>query len=417
MASTETAPATRDIQVIGLIGIAHATSHFFQLVVPSLFPLLRGTFGVGFTELGAVMTTVLIASGLAQTPCGFLVDRLGARRLLLAGMALLAVSSILFGLVPVFWLMFPVAILAGLGNSVYHPADYAILTANISPPRLGRAYSVHNLGGNLGWAAAPVFVLPIAAATNWRVALVAAGCLGLLVFGWLFVARRKLTDPVAKTTAHPQGRHTLALIASRPVMLCFVYFTMLSITTVATNSFLPVTLDELHGVAIATGAAALTAFLIGGAAGMLAGGFLADWSRRHDAIVASGLLATALLFLLLSLLPLFGALLIGIAAAAGALLGITMPSRDMLVRRSAPEGAIGRVFGFVYSGLDTGAAIAPVVVGYLLDHGRPATVLWFSALALIAGVLSVTLLPRRPAGALKASLTATPHPGETGDRP
>ena len=394
-ASAKAVPARRDLQIIGLIGVAHASSHFFQLVVPSLFPLLRGAFGVSFTELGAVMTTFFVASGLAQAPCGFLVDRLGARRLLLTGMTLLAVSSILFGLVPVFWLMFPVAVLAGLGNSVYHPTDYAILTANVSPPRLGRAYSVHNLGGNLGWAAAPVFVLPIAAATNWRVALIAAGLVGLLVVGCLFVVRRNLKDPETKTTAQPQGLHTFAPIVSRPVMLCFFYFTMLAITTVATNSFLPITLDELHGIPIATGAAALTAFLVGGAAGMLAGGFLADWSRRHDAIVTSGLLATALLFLLLSLVPFFGALLIAIATGAGVLLGVTMPSRDMLVRHAAPEGAIGRVFGFVYSGLDTGAAIAPGAVGYLLDHGQPAAVLWFAALALTAGVLSVTLLPRR----------------------
>ncbi len=398
-ASAETGPIGRDLQVIGLIGVAHASSHFFHLVLPPLFPLLREAFGVSFTELGAVMTTFFVASGLAQAPCGFLVDRLGPRRLLLAGMILLAGSSILFGLVPAFWLMFPVAVLAGLGNSVYHPADYALLTANVSSPRLGRAYSVHNFGGNIGWAAAPVFVLSIAALTNWRVALVAAGLLGLLVAGWLVAARQSLRDPPTKPIARQPGRHAIAPIVSRAVMLCFLYFTVLSIATVAINSFLPVTLDELHGIPIATGAASLTAFLIGGAGGMLAGGVLADRSSRHDTIVVTGLLGSSLLFLLLSLVPFFGVVLISIAAVAGIILGMTMPSRDMLVRRTAPEGAIGRVFGFVYSGLDTGAAIAPVVVGYLLDRSEPAGVLWFTAIALAVGVLSVTLMPRRRAAA------------------
>ncbi len=403
-AAVETAPAGRDLQVIGLIGVAHASSHFFQLVVPPLFPMLRVAFDVNFTQLGAVMTVFFIASGLAQAPCGFLVDRLGARRLLLAGMTLLALSSILFGLVPVFWMMFPVAILAGLGNSVYHPADYAILTANVSPSRLGRAYSIHNLGGNLGWAAAPVFVLTVAALTNWRIALITAGGLGLLIVVWFLSARQGLKDPPTKPASEKTTGNALAPIISRPVMLCFLYVTMLSIAIVATNSFLPVSLRDLHGIPLTTGAATLTAFLVGGAAGMLAGGFLADWSRRHDAVVTFGLLATATLFVLMSMVPFFGAMLIIIATLAGFLLGITMPSRDMLVRRSAPEGAIGRVFGFVYTGLDVGAALAPIVVGYLLDQGKPAGVLWFAAIALAVGVLSVVLLPRpqRP----------TPQPAE-----
>ena len=403
-AAVETAPAGRDLQVIGLIGVAHASSHFFQLVVPPLFPMLRIAFDVNFTQLGAVMTTFFIASGLAQAPCGFLVDRLGARRLLLAGMTLLAVSAILFGMVPAFWMMFPVAILAGLGNSVYHPADYAILTANVTAPRLGRAYSIHNLGGNLGWAAAPVFVLSVAALTNWRVALIAAGGLGLLIVVWFLSVRRDLKDPPMKPASDQSTSHALAPILSRPVMLCFLYVTMLSIAIVAANSFLPVSLRDLHGIPLTTGAAALTAFLVAGAAGMLAGGFLADWSRRHDAVVTIGLLATASVFVLLSVFAFTGVALIVIAAAGGLLLGITMPSRDMLVRRSAPEGAIGRVFGFVYTGLDTGAALAPVVVGYLLDRGQPGGVLWFAAIALTIGVLSVVLLPR--------PRLATPQPAE-----
>ncbi len=367
-------------------------------MLPPLFLILREVFDVGFTELGAVMTTFFVVSGFSQAPCGFLVDRLGARRVLFTGMTLMACAIILFGLVPTFWLMFPVAILAGLGNSVFHPADYTILSASIAPARLGRAYSIHNLGGNLGWAAAPPFVLVIASLADWRIALVSAGCLGLIMVLIMFLRRDLLRDGEPETADRSvAARHQVGIapLLSRAVVLCFVYFVMLSIATVAANSFLPVTLSTLHGIPLAGGAAVLTAFLISGAVGMLAGGFMADWSRRHDQIVVLGLLAAGLVFLAVSLSSWPTTWLVVGLVTAGLFLGVTMPSRDMLVRRSAPQGAIGRVFGFVYSGLDTGAAIAPVIVGWLLDQGHPAAVFRFIAVVLAVGVLSVAVLPRR----------------------
>ena len=175
--SDPTAPSSlrRDVHVIGLIAVAHFFSHFFQLTLPPLFPLLKTVFGVPYVALGLAMSVFYGASGIGQTLSGFLVDRIGAARVLLGGMALFASSVALAGLVPSYWMLLPVALLAGLGNSVFHPADYSILNASVDPRRIGRGYSVHSISGNLGWAVAPTVVVGLTASSGWRAALVTVG--------------------------------------------------------------------------------------------------------------------------------------------------------------------------------------------------------------------------------------------------
>jgi MFS family permease len=184
----------RDVRIIGLIGSAHFVSHFFQLALPPLFPLLRESFGVSYVELGLLMSLFFAASGLGQTGAGFLVDHLGARRVLLGGMALLSGATAVAGVVPAFWLLLPVAVFLGLGNSVFHPADYSIFNSAVSPERLGRAYGVHGIFGTLGWVAAPTVVVGLAHAFNWRVSLITVGAAGLAATLALSTQRRTLDD-------------------------------------------------------------------------------------------------------------------------------------------------------------------------------------------------------------------------------
>lgn len=405
MVDPGTAKTTRhDMGAMGLVGLGHAYSHFSHLVLPPLFPLLRTTFDVGFTELGAVITVYFVASGLAQTPAGVLTDRFGAHRVLIAGLTLLGTAVALFGVVGSFWMLFPLAALAGLGNSVFHPADYSILTAVIGRRRLGRAYSIHTFCGNLGWAAAPVFVLALAGPFGWRTALVAAGLLGIAIALTLARYRAVLAGApgplesarAAVVTASGGG---LAPLFTRPIVVCFAYFLLLAIAGVSLQTFMPVLLGQLHGTPLSVGGTALTGYLIGGAFGILAGGVLADRGRRHDVVVTVGLSGGAALLLLIGPLAMAAPVLVGSLAVAGFLVGTTMPSRDMLVRDAAPVGATGRVFGFVYSGLDSGAAIAPLVVGALLDHRQPMLALWLIVGALALAVTAVAVLRRssRPA--------------------
>lgn len=403
--STATAPVGRDVRVMGLIGLAHAGSHFYQLVLPPLFPALKQAFGVSYAELGLLMTLFYVCSGLGQAGAGFLVDRFGARPMLFLGFGLLSLSTLGFGLAPGFWVLVPLVVLAGLGNSVFHPADYSILTASVDERRMGRAYGVHTLGGNLGWAAAPVTVLALAALFDWRTALVLVGAAGLPVLALLVHFRGSLHDDRSAASARPTDESCgLLPLLTRPVVMCFVYFLLLSMALIGVQSFLPTTLLALYGTPEVTGGAALTAFLIGGAAGVMVGAVLADRSRRHAATVAVGLTLAAAFLILVGTVALAPPVLIAVVALAGFCSGITTPSRDMLVRAASPKGATGRVFGFVYSGLDAGSAIAPTVIGLMLDGGRAALVLWFVAATLLAAVFSALSLRPRP--------EPLPHPAE-----
>ena len=413
--TAEQAPGRRQARVIGLISLAHGASHFYQLALPPLFPHLKEAFAVGYTELGTLMTVFYVASGVSQTAAGFLVDRFSARAVLLGGLALLCTATFLLGFAPSFWMLFPIAVLAGLGNSVFHPADLSILTASIRRARHGRAYGFHTLAGNLGYALAPIVMVGLALELGWRSALMVAGAGGLILLLALFLNRHLFTDghdeapPIALPQAAddaadtpqpgPLGalRQGLGPLVSAPVLLCFAFFILLSGATIGLQSFFPALMGQLYGLPVAEGASLLSLFLFGASGGVLLGGFLAERAHaRHQVVIGAGLAAAAALFVAISLGLFPAAVLSAPFVLAGILVGLTMPSRDMLVRETATAGARGRVFGFVYSGLDAGAAAGPLIVGLLLDHGDPRAVLWLvAALLLLAIVTAVAAHGRR----------------------
>jgi MFS family permease len=386
----------RGRRITGLIGLAHASSHFYQLTLPPLFPFLRESFGVSYTELGALLTLFYVVSGLSQTAAGFLVDKVGARIVLFGGVGLLAGSMLLAGLAPSFWFLVPLVGLAGLGNSVFHPADYSILTASIDEARLGRSYSIHTLGGNLGWAAAPVTLLSLSAWFGWRTALVMVGTAGLVIFA-LLILNRDLFQSTARPAGKPERDRTggvvprgssLRFLLSLPILLCFFYFVALAMAGISMQSFLPVTLNAHFGTSLTVASSAVTAYLLAAAVGILLGGYLADRTDRHEWLIAIGLSCAAVMVALLGSIALSDLLLVALAGAAGFFQGTTTPSRDMLVRSVTPRAATGRAFGFVYSGLDAGAAVAAPAIGFLLDRGHGEWVLWLTAGVLAAGVLT-----------------------------
>lgn len=396
-----TASLRADAKVISLVGIAHGFSHFFQLCLPPLFPLLKDEFGAGYAVLGAVMAVFYAVSGVMQTAAGFFVDRFGARAILLAGMALISAGTLLAGLVPGFAWLFLAAAVAGLGNSVFHPADLALLNGKIDPRRLGPAFSVHGLTGNVGWALAPLFVIPIADAYGWRTALVAAGVLGLVYFG-ILATQGVLGGEVrrtGRTVGHGLGgfRADVKLLASDPVLMCFLFFFLYATALVAFQMFSTAALTQLYGVTLGVATSALTAFLLGGALGIVAGGFVAARTQRHTLVAAVGVLLPAGLALAIASGALPTGLLIALMALAGFIFGSIGPSRDIIVREVAPVEARGKVYGFVYSGLDLSGLVAPLIFGWALDRGRPGLVFGVSALFMVAAVLTVLRVRRREA--------------------
>ena len=400
----------RDVRVIALVATAHGCSHFYQLVLPPLFPFITQSLGIGFEEAGLLVACYYAASGLAQTPSGFLVDRFGPRSVLLGGLALAAATVTSMSLMQSFWTAIPLVVLAGLGNSVFHPADYSILSHIVSKSRMARAYGVHTLSGNIGWAAAPVTMLGLASFVGWRGALAITGVAGLGIVLFLasqsgVLATGRVPRAAAPATSKTLSASTLALLASPPILLCFAYFVLLSVSLTGNQTFMPAALNQLYGTSLETAGAALSAYLLAGSLGVLAGGIAADRTMRHEGIVALGLLVAAAIMLVVGFVALPDPLIVAAVALAGFASGTTTPSRDMLVRGATPVGATGKVFGFVYSGLDLGAAVTPPVLGFFLDRGEPRMVF-----VLAAAALALTIVTAIRVGKARAQRLTRPEP-------
>ena len=385
-AASPTAGSFRnDATVISLVGFAHGTSHFFHFVLPPLFPYLMRDFGLSFTQVGALMTMFFVVSGVGQALAGFVVDRVGSLKVLCGGVALLAVSGLALALASSYPMLFLAAAIAGLGNCVFHPADFTLLNRRVSTPRLGHAFSVHGLSGSLGWAAAPVFVLAIAEMSGWRAAAVGASLVGFLALGFLFLNRRLLDDAQLGTPeAAKRTGGSFAFLALPVVWMCFAFFLLAVMAFGGLQNFAPPIFERAYGVTLAFATTGLTAYLLGNAAGTATGGFFASKGENQDRLVAIALGCAALCAISLASGMVPGWSIVAIMGLMGFGAGFSGPSRDILVRRAATStfgsSAYGRIYGFVYSGIDTGLAIAPLVFGLLMDAGRYTHVLWGVAL-------------------------------------
>ena len=396
MSATTASTLRNDAEVIGLVGLAHGTSHFFHLMLPPLFPWLMKDFSLSYTEAGLLMTVFFVVSGIGQALAGFVVDRVGARPVLFSGIALLSVSGLLVGVAQSYPMLIGAAAVAGLGNSIFHPADFTLLNRRVAQPRLGHAFSVHGLSGTLGWASAPVLMAGIAATAGWHTAGFAAAGVGATVLAVLWSRRAVLRDAAADLVASAAAnkgappRHQLAFLTSPAVWLCFTFFLLTTSAFGILQNFAPAILGNVYGVSLVLATAGLTAYLIGSAIGTITGGFLAARSEHGERVIATALGVAALMALLLASGWLPAALLLPLMALMGFGVGSAGPSRDLLVRRAATsqfgKASFGRVYGFVYSGLDTGLALAPLLFGPLLDAGR-----FSAALAAVAILQTASL--------------------------
>lgn len=366
------APATlrQDAGVIGFVGLAHMVSHFSQLILPPLFPWLKDAFHASYTELGFLMTVFFVVSCAVQTLSGFLVDHWGPRPVLFAGLALIGAAAFGFASSPDYFTMALCTVIAGVGNGVFHPVDYTLINRKVSPSRLGHAYSVHGITGSLGWALAPAVVVPLALAYSWRAALLGAGCVAFAVLVVIWLNRAKLELPPAAPKARASGpqEHSLAFLRIPAVWMCFGFFFFYAVVLSTIQAFAPEAARRLHDVPVAWAAMCLTVYMVCAAGGMVAGGFLASDPERCERIVGAGFGVAALVALLVGLGHVPAMAVPALFGAMGFASGIAGPSRDLLVKKSTPENATGRVYGVVYSGLDIGQAIAPLFFGALMDH-------------------------------------------------
>lgn len=378
-------PFRRDATVIGLVGLAHASSHFGHLLLPVMFPVFAREFGLSYAELGFLMTVFFAVSGTGQATAGFVVDRIGARPALFASLGLFMLACLVAAAASGYPTLLAVAVLAGLANSTFHPVDFSILNQRVSAPRLGHAFSAHGLTGNLGWALAPAYFAAATSLWGWRSAYVGAALMYAAVLALLALQRAHLrTEAVRRHADAPKGSD-LAFMRLPVVWWCFGFFFLSTMTLAVIQSFSVSLLKAMYGVSFEAATLTLTAYMLSGAVGMFVGGFVTARHGAHsDRVVALCMTAGALGLALCATGWLGAGGAMAVLAATGFAVGIGGPSRDMMIKRATPKGATGRVYGLVYSGLDAGFAVSPLIFGSFMDRG------WYGAT--LAGAAAVLLL-------------------------
>jgi MFS family permease len=390
----------RTARVIGLVSTAHFFSHFYMLLLPPLFPMLREVYGVGFTELGFAITAYSLTTGLTQAPVGFLVDRYGARAILVIGLALKSLAFTLIGVFPAYGALIALMVVAGLGNAVFHPADYSILNASVEPERMGRAFSIHTFAGQLGNAVAPMTMIFLISMTDWRNALILCGLAGGVVALVILMNSAALAEarsfPGEESGASgAASKSGFKLLFSLPILTGVLFFAGISITGHGINTFSVSTLTVMYEAPLTEVGFVLTAYLFASPLGVLLGGWVADRVQRHDVVAAGCFVIMAGAIFSVAALPMTLPVIAVLFAITGLFAGMVSPSRDMMIRAVTPPGEMGKVFGFVSTGFNIGGIIAPLVFGYILDHAAPSYVFWTAGAVALATVGTVLYTGRQ----------------------
>jgi MFS family permease len=388
----------KDVEVIGLVGLAHSTSHFFHLILAPLFPWLKTEFALSYAELGFLMTVFFVVSTIVQASAGFWVDHSGARPVLFTGIGLLALSAFILGMAPHYWVLILGAAIAGMGNGVFHPSDYTLLNQLIAPKNLGHAYSVHGVTGYLGWASAPIFLVGLTTLFDWRVALFSASALALSVLVLLWIRGEVLLYPL-KEAVHTDAQQTqqiqpatFAFLKLPSIWMCWGFFFLTAIALGGIQSFSPSAVQAIYQVPLSVTTTAYTTFMLASAGGMILGGFVASRVGKPDLVIAMAFLLSGLTAVVIGL-GVFSSVMIPVLFAfMGLGAGVAGPSRDLMIRSATPKGATGRVYGMVYSGLDTGMALGPLMFGLLMDAKLPPLIFFGIAAFQIAAIFTAVRL-------------------------
>jgi MFS family permease len=392
------APARRShLRIVGAVSTAHFVSHYYILLLAPLMPFVREEYGVSYTQIALAFAAFNVITALLQTPAGFLVDWLGARTLLIAGLLIGAAAFAVVGLVHSFWLLVVMFGLAGIGNTVYHPADYTLLSQHVPSERIGQAFSVHTFAGMLGSAVTPAATLLMQSVWGWRGAMLGSAVLGLAAAVILMLMTEVETARPLPHKSDAEARTDWQVLLSAPILLNLVFFVLLAMISSGLYNYSVVAFGALYGTPVETANAALTGNLLLTAIGVLAGGLLVGRTRRHGLVASIGLAVAAAFTILFAEVDHGNVALIAALSAAGFASGAVMPSRDMIVRAVTPAGSFGKVFGFVTSGFNIGGIVAPLVFGAIMDHGSPRLVFLTVAGLLVAAVVTVATRPGRPA--------------------
>ncbi len=393
--------SARELRTLVVISAVHLVSHYYWLAFAPMMPALRDLLNVSYTELGFAITVMNGVSALTQAPTGFIVDRYGPRLLLFIGVLIGSAGFMMIGAVPTYPMLIAGAVLIGLGNAVYHPADYSILSAEMRPARMGRAYSIHSFTGYIGFAIAPPLVGALLWVDGVRFALVVTGLLGVVLALPLLPDIPAEQHGLKERHASPKQRTSAKSLITPGVIILTLMFTTLNMSTGMVQTFMMVALEQLFDMPLTAGNTALTVFLSLLVVGIIIGGFIADGVKHQSTIASLGLIGAAALICVIGAVNLGVTGTIVVSGAAGLLAGVIVPSRDLLVRQASPPDAVGRVFGIVTTGFNFGGMVAPIVGGMLVDHHAPAWIFYASAAFMLVTVVIALVVDRSEKLALK----------------
>jgi MFS family permease len=396
LAAPQQSKADTSLRTLTAISVAHWVSHFHLFVLPMLFPYLKAQLGVGYIELGFALTVFGVVSGLTQAPIGYLADHIGARKVLLIGLTVGGLALILLGMHLSYTSLILCAALLGLANSVYHPADYAILSAHMDIRRMGRAFSIHTFAGFVGGAVAPAIMAALVATVGGLGALIVAGAVGPAVA--LLLIAVGIPDASSADRGSDGAAVPKQSILTPAIIVLTIFFMLLGLSNAGINNFGVVALMTGYGVTFSAANIALTAFLGASAVGVLAGGYLADRTSRHGSVAAACFGINAVIISVIATVNLPVTVLTAAMGLAGFLGGVIAPSRDMLVRNAAPAGAAGRAFGIVSTGFNFSGILSPLLYGWIMDQNMPHWVFGASVIFMVLTVLLALVTDRKPAG-------------------
>jgi FSR family fosmidomycin resistance protein-like MFS transporter len=385
-------------RMVGVISAAHFVSHYYIIILAPLLPFVRAEYNVSYTEIGLAFAAFNIVTGALQTPAGFLVDWLGARIILIIGLIIGAAAFIVVGLVDSFWVMVAMFGLAGVGNTVYHPADYALLSHHVPSERIGQAFSIHTFAGMMGSAVAPASLLMMQSVWGWRGAFIGAGLAGFAIAAVLLMvpdnAPSQATTP-APRAGEDKPADGWKLLLSAPILMNLFFFVLIAMISGGMFNYSVVALGALYDTPVTVATNALSSLLLLSALGVLVGGVIATRISRHAYVAALGLAGMALTAALIAQFDLGTVSLIAVMTLFGFFYGVIMPSRDMIVREITPPGSFGKVFGFITTGFNIGGIVSPLIFGAVMDHGSPRLVFVAVAAFALLSVLTVITLPRK----------------------
>ncbi|MEF8789693.1 MAG: MFS transporter [Haloarculaceae archaeon] len=366
--------------VVGLVGGAEFVNHTYLVLFPPILGLLAAEFEVTLGMLGLAMGVQGVTNAAFQLPFGYLSDDYDRRLVLGLSMGISTASVFLIALAPTFELLLVGQALLGVGVAGHHPVHFPLL-AEATPEHLrARAFSVRGFLGSLGFAAPPVVVTAVVGlpGLTWRHAV---GLIGLFGAGYTLLtllAFRRYVDP-GTTTPEPGGAgrdrplgdrlraEARTVVASPAIVALALLALVASVASWSVTSYAVVLLQDGYGLGLEVANLSLTAMFVAGAVAVLGGGYLSDRFSPGPVIVSS--YASVALFVgVLASLAVAPAVAVVAVVLVGGLRALGGPARSRLADVVSARADLGRNFAIVSVGTMAGSAVAPPMVGGLIEY-------------------------------------------------